>query len=208
MKRNGEETKKIILNSAIELFYKKGYDQVSIRTIADSVGIKGSSIYNHFKSKEDILIEMVNYHKEYVSNNYKGTLAGVDMESITSESKVEDLLILSYHQTLGNLATKELQHIFHILSRNQLSHPIVSEYLNEILLVKAREGLKKLFDKMNELNIIHYSDTELLAHEFYSYIIYLYYDHYLINKTDEPMEPKLKNHIRFFSKAIGVQYEE
>ena len=123
MKRNGEETKKIILNSAIELFYKKGYDQVSIRTIADSVGIKGSSIYNHFKSKEDILIEMVNYHKEYVSNNYKGTLAGVDIESITSESKVEDLLILSYHQTLGNLATKELQHIFSYIIKKSTQSP-------------------------------------------------------------------------------------
>lgn len=204
MKRNGEKTKKIILNSAIELFYNKGYDQVSIRTIADSVGIKGSSIYNHFKSKEDILIEMVNYHKAYLNNNYQGTLAGVVIESMTPESKIEDLLIESYHQTLGNLATKELQQIFHILSRNQLSHPIVSEYLNEILLVNAIKELKKLFDKMNELNIIQYSDTELLAHEFYSYIIYLYYEHYLINQSNDQMETKLKNHIRFFSKAIGV----
>lgn len=207
MKRNGEDTKTIILKTAIELFYNDGYEKVSIRKIADTVGIKGSSIYNHYKSKEDILIAMVNYHKEYITNNNEGTIAGVNYNDITPKSNVEELLLSSYQATLGNLATEEMQQIFYILSRNQLSNPLVSEYLNEILLVNARKELKALFDKLNELNIIHHSDTELLSHEFYSYIIYLYYEHYLINSSQEHMEEKLKKHITFFSKAIGGKHE-
>ena len=42
-----------IFDVALDLFSKKGYDSVSIRTIASEVGIKESSIYNHYSSKRD-----------------------------------------------------------------------------------------------------------------------------------------------------------
>ena len=38
---------------------KKGYDSVSIRTIASNVGIKESSIYNHYSSKKEILMSIL-----------------------------------------------------------------------------------------------------------------------------------------------------
>ncbi len=41
------------------MFSVKGYDAVSIRQIASAVGIKESSIYNHFKSKQDILNKII-----------------------------------------------------------------------------------------------------------------------------------------------------
>ncbi|MDL2276918.1 TetR/AcrR family transcriptional regulator, partial [Breznakia sp. OttesenSCG-928-G09] len=50
-KRN---TKKIILEEALDLFSLEGYAGVGVRAIAKRVGIKESSIYKHFKSKEDI----------------------------------------------------------------------------------------------------------------------------------------------------------
>ena len=39
---------------ALNLFSVKGYDPVSVRDIAYAVGIKESSLYNHFKNKQDI----------------------------------------------------------------------------------------------------------------------------------------------------------
>ena len=47
--------KEKIFHVSIDLFSKYGYDGVSIRKIASEVGIKESSIYNHYKSKESIL---------------------------------------------------------------------------------------------------------------------------------------------------------
>ena len=49
---------KIILES-LNLFSKKGYEGVSMRDIAAAVGIKGASIYNHFKGKEEIFNAIV-----------------------------------------------------------------------------------------------------------------------------------------------------
>jgi len=54
-RKKGIITKNQILETAAQLFACKGYDNVSIREIAKGVGVKESSIYNHFKSKLDIL---------------------------------------------------------------------------------------------------------------------------------------------------------
>ena len=49
-----ETTKRRILDAAYELFVEKGYRGSSMREIADNASIKAGSIYNHFKTKEDI----------------------------------------------------------------------------------------------------------------------------------------------------------
>ena len=63
------QTKDKIFDPALDLFSKKGYDSVSVRTIASEVGIKESSIYNHYSSKKDILMSILNYFEEYFKGN-------------------------------------------------------------------------------------------------------------------------------------------
>ena len=53
------KTKDRILLAALDLFSVKGYDQASIDLIAEAVGIKGPSIYAHYKGKEDILESLI-----------------------------------------------------------------------------------------------------------------------------------------------------
>lgn len=48
-------TKEKILRTATDLFARYGYTGVSIRDITKSVGIKESSLYNHFEHKEALL---------------------------------------------------------------------------------------------------------------------------------------------------------
>ncbi|MDY3007381.1 TetR/AcrR family transcriptional regulator, partial [Anaerococcus porci] len=47
-------TRELILDKALFLFSKFGYSDVSMKDIANEVGIKAPSIYKHFKSKEEI----------------------------------------------------------------------------------------------------------------------------------------------------------
>lgn len=47
-----------ILEAAAKLFSKAGYDGVGMREIADAAGILGGSLYYHFKSKQQIYIEV------------------------------------------------------------------------------------------------------------------------------------------------------
>lgn len=55
-KRN---TKEIILFESLKLFADKGYDGVTVRDIAAEVGIKQSSLYKHYKSKQEIFDTLI-----------------------------------------------------------------------------------------------------------------------------------------------------
>lgn len=59
------ETRKNILECAKRLFSKRGYERTSLSDIAKYSGVSRGAIYWHFESKEDLLINLV----EYVDNN-------------------------------------------------------------------------------------------------------------------------------------------
>lgn len=48
-----------IKNVAARLFRKRGYKATSMRDIAEAVGIKAASIYNHIKSKQELLSDLL-----------------------------------------------------------------------------------------------------------------------------------------------------
>ena len=54
-----EDTKQRILDKALELFSARGYDSVSVGEIAEAVGIKAPSLYNHFPGKQAIFDAIV-----------------------------------------------------------------------------------------------------------------------------------------------------
>ncbi|MFZ5644623.1 MAG: TetR/AcrR family transcriptional regulator [Bacillota bacterium] len=48
-----------VLNCALKLFYKKGYNSTSMEDIAYELGIKKASLYYHIKGKQELLYEMI-----------------------------------------------------------------------------------------------------------------------------------------------------
>lgn len=52
-------TKKEIIEAALELFSVQGFEATSISQIAGAVGIRKASLYSHFESKQAILDELV-----------------------------------------------------------------------------------------------------------------------------------------------------
>jgi AcrR family transcriptional regulator len=50
----GERTRQEILQAALKLFTSQGYHGTSMRQIKEQAGVALGSIYNHFKSKEEI----------------------------------------------------------------------------------------------------------------------------------------------------------
>lgn len=57
--RPGATARDEILDAAAELFTTQGYATTSTRAIADAVGIRQSSLYHHFKTKDDILDQLL-----------------------------------------------------------------------------------------------------------------------------------------------------
>ena len=58
--KHPEETVHLILTVAFRLFMEKGYEHTSIQDIIDHLGgLSKGAIYHHFKSKEDILVAVI-----------------------------------------------------------------------------------------------------------------------------------------------------
>jgi AcrR family transcriptional regulator len=51
--------KEKIKQSAIKLFHRKGYFATGMRTLANAAGMQMASIYHHYPSKEDILMDIL-----------------------------------------------------------------------------------------------------------------------------------------------------
>jgi AcrR family transcriptional regulator len=48
-----------IFNAAVKLFVEKGFNETSMREIADATGVGKSTLYDYFPSKDDMLIAFV-----------------------------------------------------------------------------------------------------------------------------------------------------
>ena len=53
------DTKENILMTALHLFARDGYEAVSVRTIAEELGMTKGALYRHYKNKRDIFDSIV-----------------------------------------------------------------------------------------------------------------------------------------------------
>lgn len=54
-----KSTAEKILDEAEDLFAEKGYDATSLGDVADRVGIRSPSLYNHFRNKEALYVAVI-----------------------------------------------------------------------------------------------------------------------------------------------------
>lgn len=83
-----DDTKKKILDKALELFAAQGYDSVSVGEIAQAVGIKAPSLYNHYPSKQSIFNAIV----DATSKQYE---ADTDKVDIHVQNSAQDIPVFT-----------------------------------------------------------------------------------------------------------------
>lgn len=59
MASKGDQTRAQIVASARQLFYEHGFDGASFSSIVDATGLLRGNIYHYFKSKDDLLLAVV-----------------------------------------------------------------------------------------------------------------------------------------------------
>ena len=82
-------TRKKIFDSAISLVMLNGFERVTLKNIADDVGIAQSAIYNHFKTKQEILNVIYDY---YCYGYLKNRPSLEEVESILREGSLLDII--------------------------------------------------------------------------------------------------------------------
>ena len=61
---NGAKTLEAIREAGADLIYRHGYEAMSLRALAAAVGVQVGSLYNHIKTKQDLLFFLMRSHME------------------------------------------------------------------------------------------------------------------------------------------------
>src|ERR671928_523956 len=63
---SAEDRRTAILDAALEVFSRRGYNGASIDEIAQAAGISKALIYEHFPSKKDLHISLLERHTQQI----------------------------------------------------------------------------------------------------------------------------------------------
>ncbi len=96
--RKKASKKELILRKAATMFREKGFSATSMRDLAETVGIEAASLYNHIRSKNEIL-EAICFD---VANIFNTNMEAVESNRQRSISKIEELLRFHIRQMVQN----------------------------------------------------------------------------------------------------------
>ncbi len=85
-----------IITVAAQLFKEKGYSAVTMRDIAQEMDIKAASLYNHIKSKQEILVLII----IEIAEEFTTTMNDVVTSSESTIKKIEKIIQLHIDITL------------------------------------------------------------------------------------------------------------
>ena len=78
------------VNCAAKLFKEKGYSAVTMRDIAHALDIKAASLYNHIKSKQEILVLII----IEIAEEFTNVMNKIVTSEITSVQKIQKVIIV------------------------------------------------------------------------------------------------------------------
>lgn len=198
-----ENTKENIIYQALTLFSDRGYEGVSMRDIASSVGIKASSLYNHFKSKEDIFSSIIDeMSKSYEEAAMKMQVPHGDMNMVietymhvTEETLVAVAKSLFLYFMKDDFASKFRR----MLIIEQFRSTQAGDVFQKFFIDGAINFENTLFDNMIKQGAFIECDPYVMALHFYSPIFLLLSKYDRQPDKEEEALDILEKHVKQFS---------
>ncbi|NYV27779.1 TetR/AcrR family transcriptional regulator [Streptobacillus felis] len=213
-KKTLQEKKNNVIIKSADLFFKKGYVNTGIQDILDVCNIPKGSFYYYFKSKDELLLHVIEYHRDNILELF--------------EKNVDDLSIYKlksfFSIFLNNIAIIEIEDEENdeikvnegndFLFGNSLSHINKKKFYGGSPLGNLNSELSNLSDEINakivdayfqiESRIYFFLETLSIVHNKYKSSFIDYYTYLLINnlegtclklkrmRNQEPIEEFLK----------------
>ena len=208
------DRKEEIIYATLELASVNGLRSVSMSQIAEKVGIKAPSLYNHFKSKDEIVKAMYCCLREKAQ---KGRSSGAADPGELASKSLEQILTESLSAYLGMISDQNMMLFFRVLYTERSINPLAAEILLEETdhMISATRNLfyaLAVHGKMKSEGIDTAAMTFALT--VYSLIDYRM-DMMTAGKTDSfgdgesPYTKELISFVRWFSAQVGgVQHEQ
>ncbi|PYZ96868.1 hypothetical protein CR205_14420 [Alteribacter lacisalsi] len=158
------DTNKKIRITALRLFAEEGYEGASLSKIASSIGIRKSSLYNHYSSKEELFLTLV----DEVYNRYASELESIVTASSGSAGEKLYNTFLATTDFITREGTGQFYMHFLLFPPADLKEPVRSRFLafeeetNRLLIPVFNEGMAN--------REVAKTDPHHLLHAFYCMI--------------------------------------
>lgn len=199
-------TKEKIIHESLTLFSIKGFDAISVRDIAKAVGIKASSLYNHFKNKQDIFDTIIRMYSEYVSTFFANIKISTDIDGIVFNklklASSDQFFLKSLDIFKFCLEDEYMVKFRKLLTIEQFNNSKISNLYNKLFIEDVLNFQSKIFEALMNLNILSKKDPYTLALQFYSPVFLLFYKYESITDTELI---SLKNHISEFKNTYTMK---
>lgn len=192
-------TKEKIFSSAIELFMLKGFNEVSLRDIADKVGIRQSTIYNHFKSKQDILDTIYDFYCYYFQIDRPSLN---DMRYALQNESVETIMRYIKYDFKEEYAQK-MADISKILFQRVAIDERARDIGKTMILDSGIKYVEDVFNMGIQLGRFAEFDTHALAVFINSVRIFTLY-HWIISPDVETMMGVIKDEMTLYNHAVRL----
>ena len=155
--------KKDIIMATLELAANKGLGNVSMNMIADKVGIKKPSLYNHFASKEALVEEMYQFLREEAKKN--ANIGAIDYTTIFAGKSALEILRMMVEGYFNMNQQEHMMNFYKVIyserSLNPMAAKIVAEETDKMII-----ATKQLFYALEVHKLLHFRNADMSAVSF------------------------------------------
>ncbi len=164
-----EKKREKILNNAISEFAQKGFTSANINVIAKKAGISIGSMYNYFRSKEDLFLTIAEYGYQILES----VISEIDLVEGDIFDKIERLIRAAQryskeypeiNQIYLDMTSEGLSHLSEMLSKKMES--ITAKFYREFINESKEQGV--IDPDLDEYMVAYCLDNLLLLLQ-YSY---------------------------------------
>jgi AcrR family transcriptional regulator len=196
-----------IWREALDLFSVKGFEAVSVRDIAGAVGIKESSLYNHYRNKQDIFDTILSECTRRIDERFQAaSVLGDDMTWAADERTVGMYRAMTPEQFVG-MALSVFDFVFadelsvrlrRMLTIEQFRSEALAQAFRKLSFDDALGYQAALFDGMMRMGVFVPADPDMVAMAFYAPIFLLFYKFDNSEQGRQDARALFERHIRHF----------
>ena len=155
--------KKEIIMATLELAANKGLGNVSMNIIADKVGIKKPSLYNHFASKEELVEAMYQFLREEAKKN--ANVGAIDYTVIFAGKSALEILRMMVGGYFHMNQQEHMLNFYKVIYSERSIQPMAAKILAEET-EKMIIATKQLFYAMEVHKLLHFQNADMSAVSF------------------------------------------
>lgn len=166
------DTKEKILMTALHLFARDGYEAVSVRTIAEELGITKGALYRHYKNKRDIfdsIVErMIRIDEERAHAHQMPAEKYDTMPDAYENATVENIQKYTIEQFKFWTEDEFASHFRKMLTLEQYRSTEMAELYSQCIVAGPVAYMEDLFRELVKKGVLKKEDPRQLAIEFYA----------------------------------------